>query len=196
LAVSFTGVYFAFPIPVAGAIVIATRGSIREALTYVSLPKSLPFAPGTPLLSLDQAIKTANKVLPPDAPVTYLQIPQKASDVFVSVSYYDGTVQYAQLRRVAIDPHSGTILRMLDTHSMPVGCASCNTSTRCTSDHLGARESSAYSSKPYGRCWDWFLFCSPSPVSSCIGMASSTQSGDDFERSRADSVQYLARQSR
>ncbi|CAN5558472.1 PepSY-associated TM helix domain-containing protein [soil metagenome] len=121
LGVAFTGVYFAFALPIGGLVVMATGGSVREAMKFVVLPKPLPAKPGTPLLPLDQAVAILNRQLSPAPPVEYLQLPARPTDVYGAVSYYPHTIEYTQMRRVAIDPHSGTVLAVADTHQMQLG---------------------------------------------------------------------------
>jgi uncharacterized iron-regulated membrane protein len=121
LAVTFTGVYFAFPVPVAGSIVIATRGSVREALKFATVPKAPAVKAGTPRLPLDDAIAILNRELRPAPPIEYLQLPVKETDAYGAVSYYPHTMEYTQMRRVAIDPHSGAVLSVADTHNVPLG---------------------------------------------------------------------------
>lgn len=121
LGVVFTGVYFAFALPVGGLVVLATGGKIREAMKFVVLPKPLPAKPGTPLLPLDQAVAILNRELAPAPPVEYLQLPARPTDVYGAVSYFPHTIEYTQMRRVAIDPHNGTVLAVADTHQMQLG---------------------------------------------------------------------------
>ena len=59
-AVSLTGVYFAFPLFVAGPIVKLTGGDLREAIKYVVLPKAEKVPAGTPQLPIDSAIAQIN----------------------------------------------------------------------------------------------------------------------------------------
>jgi uncharacterized iron-regulated membrane protein len=120
-AVSLTGVYFAFPLPIAGTIVKLTGGNLREAISYVSMPQPLPAKPGTPLLSVDRAIETINSQMAEAPPIFYLQLPLTPKDVYGGISYYPTTAPYTAARRVAIDPHSGAILRTVDTRRAPIG---------------------------------------------------------------------------
>lgn len=119
--VSFTGVYFAFPLPIAGSIVKLTGGNIREAVSFVTLPKPLPAKPGTPLLSIDRAIDIINQQRADAPPIFYLQIPSKPSDVYAGLSYYPSRAPYTAARRITIDPHTGVILRAIDTRHAPLG---------------------------------------------------------------------------
>jgi uncharacterized iron-regulated membrane protein len=121
LGVAFTGVYFAFALPIGGLVVVATGGSIREAMKFVVLPKPLPAKAGAPLLPLDQAVAILNRELLPAPPVEYLQLPVRPTDVYGAISYYPHAIEYTQMRRVAIDPHSGTVLTVADTHQMQLG---------------------------------------------------------------------------
>lgn len=119
--VAFTGVYFAFPLPVAGAVVKLTGGQIQTALKFAVLPKATPAAAGTPIITIDRAlsIAIANRG---DAPLPeYLQIPQKKDDVYGGLSYYPSPVKYLDARRIGIDPHTGAILRVVDTRTAPTG---------------------------------------------------------------------------
>lgn len=120
-AVSFTGVYFAFPLPIAGSIVKLTGGNIRQALEYVSTPKPLPARPGTPLLSIDRAIELINAQRADAPPIFYLQLPQQPSGIYGGLSYYPVTAPYTAARRIMIDPHTGAVLRVVDTRNAPTG---------------------------------------------------------------------------
>jgi len=119
--VSFTGVYFAFPLPVGGAVVLATGGSIQQAKKLIFPVNVAPFAAGARVLSLDEVITVARGAMPPEAPPIYLQIPAKPTDAFSVVGYYKDTAPYSQSRRVVVDPHSGAVLMSVDTHTMPLG---------------------------------------------------------------------------
>ncbi|AFL89283.1 putative iron-regulated membrane protein [Terriglobus roseus DSM 18391] len=121
LGVTFTGVYFAFALPIGGAIVVATGGSIQQAMQYVASPKARPAAPGTPLLPMDRAVAILNRELSPAPPAQYLQLPTRPGDVYGAISYYPHTIEYTQMRRVAVDPHGGAVLAVADTHQMQFG---------------------------------------------------------------------------
>jgi len=120
-AVTLTGIYFAFPLPVAAAVVKLTRGDLKQAVDYVVLPRALPSKPGTPVLDIDQALSVIEKHMQDAPPAEYLQIPQQTGDIYAGLSYYPTTAQYVDARRVAIDPHSGALLRSVDTRSAPLG---------------------------------------------------------------------------
>lgn len=120
LAVSFTGVYFAFPLPIAASLVKLTGGSIQEAARFVAVPKVAAPQPGAVRLSIDQALPGLNAALKPAPPVEYIQLPVRATDVYGGLSYYPSMAQYTQLRRAAVDPYRGTVLMVADTHQMPV----------------------------------------------------------------------------
>ncbi|MEK6398866.1 MAG: PepSY-associated TM helix domain-containing protein, partial [Terriglobus sp.] len=120
-SVVFTGVYFAFSVPIAGAIVKLTGGSISKALTFVAVPKALPVKPGTPTITLDQALVLMNAALRPAPPTAYLQLPVGPQGVYGGLSYYPGSLKYTELRRASIDPHTGAVLSTADTHDMEFG---------------------------------------------------------------------------
>jgi len=120
-AVSLTGVYFAFPLYVAGPIVKLTGGDLKEAVKYVKQPKALPFKPGTPMITPDQALKAINANMDGAPPSFYLQLPQTPDGIYGGISYYPSTAQYTAARRVAVDPHTGELLMGLDTRKAPLG---------------------------------------------------------------------------
>lgn len=120
IGVTFTGLYFAFPVPVAGTLVKVTGGSIAKALQFASTPKALPAAPGTPVLSLDEAVLRLNSALQPAPMAEYVQLPVGPQGVYGGLSYYPGTLPYTEQKRVAIDPHTGAVLSTVDTHDMDI----------------------------------------------------------------------------
>lgn len=120
-AVSLTGVYFAFPLYVAGPIVKLTGGSLQEAVKYVTQPKALPFKPGTPTITPDRALQAINANMADAPPSFYLQLPQTPNDIYGGISYYPTAAQYTAARRVAVDPHTGAVLMSLDTRQAPLG---------------------------------------------------------------------------
>jgi uncharacterized iron-regulated membrane protein len=120
-AVSLTGVYFAFPLYVAGPIVKLTGGNLKEAVKYVTQPKALPFKPGTPMITPDQALQAINANMEDAPPSFYLQLPQTEKDIYGGISYYPNLTQYTAARRVAVDPHTGAVLMALDTRKAPLG---------------------------------------------------------------------------
>ena len=120
-AVSLTGVYFAFPLPIAGSVVKLTGGSIKEAMKYVAVPKAPPAKPGTPVLSVDRAIQTINTQMGDAPAIYYISLPQTPADIYGGISYYHTRVPYTAGKRVAIDPHTGAVLMSIDTRSAPLG---------------------------------------------------------------------------
>lgn len=120
-AVAFTGMYFAFPIPIAGTLVKITGGSIPKALKFVAVPKALPARPDAPVMTIDAALSHLNEALKPAPVAEYLQLPLGPQGVYGGLSYYPGSLKYTELRRVAVDPHTGAVLSTADTHEMEFG---------------------------------------------------------------------------
>jgi uncharacterized iron-regulated membrane protein len=119
-AVAFTGVYFAFPLPIAGAIVKLTGDNLREASAFVLAPPAKPSKPGAPVLSVDRAIAILNEQMAPAPPLQYLQLPTTPRDTYSGISDYPTLAPYTDDRRVSVDPHSGAVLRITNTHDAPV----------------------------------------------------------------------------
>ena len=118
LAVTFTGLYFAFPTPITNLMFFAT-GSTHQAAKAEAPAK--PLTPSTTaLLSVDQTLAAARKALPPDAPPSYLQLPTKPNTPYNATGYYAGTAPYSQLVRISLDPHTGAVLSSEDTRTQPL----------------------------------------------------------------------------
>jgi uncharacterized iron-regulated membrane protein len=120
-AVSLTGVYFAFPLPVAATAVKLTGGTIKEAMKYVAQPKALPAKPGAPVISVDRAIQSLNAQMADAPPISYISLPQSPTDVYGGISYYPTRTPYTAARRAAVDPHTAAVLMTLDTRTAPRG---------------------------------------------------------------------------
>lgn len=117
--VSFTGIYFAFPKPVAAMIVWVSGGDSRNA-TVSEKPESKP-DPSRPMLTVDEALRVIGRTLPADAPAGYLQLPSSAVQPYRATGYYRHTAPYSQLVQVAVDSHSGAKLSSSDTRDSSRG---------------------------------------------------------------------------
>jgi uncharacterized iron-regulated membrane protein len=112
---SFTGLYFAFPEPVAKAVVWSTGGG-STAPASRELPPSDPASTGT-RLNIDQALSAINAFLPADAPAGYLQLPSTPDAPYRATGYYKNTAPFSQLVQVSIDSHTGARLAYNDTRN-------------------------------------------------------------------------------
>ncbi|MDE1178184.1 MAG: PepSY-associated TM helix domain-containing protein [Edaphobacter sp.] len=115
LAVSFTGIYFAFPKTVRNITVLATGEDPRKAAAEDEAAPKKPAPSKLPALTVDQAIDAARRALPAEAPAGYFATPYKPGGPFFVTGYYRGALPYSQLIRVTLDPHTGSVLDYSDS---------------------------------------------------------------------------------
>jgi uncharacterized iron-regulated membrane protein len=120
-AVTFTGLYFAFPSAVGAITVMATGGSPAKAMAQMEAKDRKPVASSAPAMTLDQVIAAARRALPENAPPNYLYLPGKPGVPYSVTGYYNGSLPYSQLVRVSLDPHTGEVLGKADTMQQMLG---------------------------------------------------------------------------
>jgi len=120
IAVSVTGLYFAFPAPVSRMMVFVTGGSATEKSNVDAIDRTPPTS-NAPMLTIDQAIDAARRELPSDAPAAYLQVPSKIGFPYSATGYYTGAAPYSQLVSVSLDAQTGKVLSLSDTRHQPRG---------------------------------------------------------------------------
>ncbi len=116
LLLSLTGLYFAFPRAVSRLVLVATHSA---AATEAPSPLR-PTVPGPPM-SADQAIATARRLLPVNAPPDYLALPSHPGMPVYATGYYKGAAPYSQLVSIRFDAHNGTLLSRSDTRQGSLG---------------------------------------------------------------------------
>lgn len=121
LAVTFTGLYFAFPAAMSRITVLATGGSPAKALAQMEAPDRKPAPSSAPAMTVDQVIAAARRALPQNAPPNYLYLPGRPGVPFSVTGYYNGSLPYSQLVRVSLDPHTGEVLGKADTTQQMLG---------------------------------------------------------------------------
>ncbi len=110
LLLSFTGLYFAFPGPVARAVVAVAGGGRAEAMQPV--PQAQPAGR---TLTVEEVLGAARRLLPAGAPPDYLTLPSRPGAPFSATGYYAGSAPYSQLVSVTLDAGSGKELSRSDT---------------------------------------------------------------------------------
>lgn len=121
LIVSFTGVYFTFPMIVGGLTLVATHSDIKQTVALMQPPKALPHARDVATISLDDVVAKGKSELPQGAPLSFVQLPSGPDTVFTAIQYRQGVAPYSQMASIDIDPYTGKILRRFDTAQYPVG---------------------------------------------------------------------------
>lgn len=121
LIVSFTGVYFTFPVIVGGLTLVATHSDIKQTVALMQPPKALPHAKDAATISLDDVVLKGKSKLPQGAPLSFVQLPSGPDAVFTAIQYRQGVAPYSQMASVDIDPYTGKILRYFDTAQYPLG---------------------------------------------------------------------------
>jgi len=121
LAVTFTGLYFAFPAATGAITVVATGGSPAKAMAQMEAPDRKPAPSSAPSMTVDQVIAVARRALPENAPPNYLYLPGKPGAPFSATGYYNGSLPYSQLVRISLDPHTGEVLGKADTTQQMLG---------------------------------------------------------------------------
>ena len=113
--VTFTGLYFAFPKPIARVTILASGGSLAQARGGEEAVLKPSHAASGARLSVDEAVACARKLLPTAAPPAYLTIPGGKGSTFYATGYYVGSLPYSQLVSVTFDAHTGELLQRVDT---------------------------------------------------------------------------------
>ena len=121
LIVSFTGVYFTFPMIVGGLTLVAAHSDIQQTVALMQSPKALPHAKDATRISLDDVIAKGKSELPQGSPLSFVQLPFGPDTVFTAIQYRQGVAPYSQMASIDIDPYTGKILRHFDTAQYPVG---------------------------------------------------------------------------
>jgi uncharacterized iron-regulated membrane protein len=121
IVIIFTGVEFAFPGPVGNMIEIVTGGSLSGRAPSSGVPKKLPLSTSAPVITVDQAMAAAYRVLPKDAPPGYFQLPSRAGSPYTVIGYHTGVAPYSWLVRISLDPHTGELLSSSDTKQQSRG---------------------------------------------------------------------------
>ncbi len=121
ILVIVTGLDFAFPAPSGKLIEFVTGHGYRDTGVSLDAIARRPQRLAAPLLTLDQAIAAAYRVLPPDAPPGYLQLPSTPGSPFRITGYYRDAAPYSQLVRILLDPHTGALLASSDTRDQDMG---------------------------------------------------------------------------
>ncbi len=119
LAFCLTGIYFEFPVPVAGA-VAKLSGMSMEQMTAMVTP-SHSAKSNSARMSFDQAMETGQRSLPQDAVATYLIAPTGADGVYALWGKHEGPVLFVGQIVVHIDQYSGQVLKTLDSRTQPLG---------------------------------------------------------------------------
>lgn len=118
LLLSFTGLYFAFPQPVARVVAAVAGGGTGEAET-IPVPAIARAAGRT--MTVDEALAAARRQLPVAAPAGYLALPARAGAPFYATGYYEGSAPYSELVSVTLDPVSGAERSRSDTRRLGRG---------------------------------------------------------------------------
>ena len=116
--VTFTGLYFAFPKPIAAITILASGGTVAQARADDEpAPKPVHPMPATnpAKLSIDEAIARARQLLPAAAPPAYMTIPGPKAATYYVTGYYRGSLPYSQLVSITFDAHTGALLNRTDT---------------------------------------------------------------------------------
>ena len=121
IVIIFTGVEFAFPGPVGNMIEIVTGGSLSARVSSSEISKKLPVSSSGPVITVDQAMAVAYRVLPKDAPPGYFQLPSRAGSPYTVIGYHTGVAPYSWLVRISLDPHTGELLTLSDTKQQSRG---------------------------------------------------------------------------
>jgi uncharacterized iron-regulated membrane protein len=121
LVVILTGLDFAFPGPAGKIIEFATGGGFHSVDAPPDTMRKMQFVNDGPVITIDQAIAAATRVLPSNAPPGYLQLPSAAQSPYKVTGYYKGAAPYSQLVRIVLDAHSGDLLGLSDTRKQDRG---------------------------------------------------------------------------
>jgi uncharacterized iron-regulated membrane protein len=121
IVIIFTGVDFAFPGPVGRIVEIATGSSFSSRAGSPEAMKKLPITGAASVITVDQAIAAAYRVLPKDAPPGYFQLPSRAGSPYTVIGYYTGVAPYSRLVRISLDPYTGEALSFSDTRQQTRG---------------------------------------------------------------------------
>lgn len=119
--VTFTGLYFAFPNAVRSIVVAATGGEVNVAASAQRAKPTTAAEKTAPVLTIDEALAAARKVLPANAPPGYLQLPAKVDAPYGATGYYIGAAPYSQLVYVSLDSRTGQVLLRQDTREAALG---------------------------------------------------------------------------
>lgn len=120
-AVTFTGIYFAFPNTVRSMVVAATGGEGKIAGEAQRAKPATAVENAGPELTIDEALAAARKELPANAPPGYLQLPATRNAPYGATGYYIGSLPYSQLVYVSLDSHTGQVLSRQDTRKQALG---------------------------------------------------------------------------
>lgn len=121
IAVTFTGLDFAFPRTIGDVVELATGSSLTPPSTpTISMKRQSPSngpSVSHPVMNIDQAIEAVRVALPREAPAGYLQLPstQAGAVQYKATGYYTGSLPFSELVRVTMDARTGAILAYGDT---------------------------------------------------------------------------------
>ncbi len=118
--IAFTGVYFAFPVPIGVVTILATGGNPKQAVALLATPQA-PKTSDTHTLPVDDVLRIAKGVLLPDNPPAFLGFPEGPDGVYTVVAYRRDAAPYSQGTTLSIDPHSGVILKKVSSNQYPLG---------------------------------------------------------------------------
>ena len=137
LALSFTGVGFAFPDAVDKVVTVAMTGSLNTNDGASSSKAHASANASMRVMNLDQAIDAIRVALPHEAPAGYLQLPanRTGSVQYKATGYYAGSLPYSELVRVTIDARTGAVLSYDDTRNESL---SSRTQQYFTTIHFGS----------------------------------------------------------
>lgn len=116
----FTGVYFAFPMTVSSLAILGTGGNPKQVIALL-MPPPVPKAKDAHTISLDDALRIAQALLPPDTPPSFVSPPASPTGIYTVDAYRRNALPYSQGITLSIDAHSGKILKQVDSDQYPLG---------------------------------------------------------------------------
>ena len=119
-AISFTGIYFAFPIPMIAGFALATGGNVDEVKAFFSPPKST-VVEGATAYSLDALFERRASLLPEDAVLGNLGLPQEPDAPYTLFGLRKGNPLFRGLSGAFLDRYSGEPLAQFDSREQAPG---------------------------------------------------------------------------
>jgi uncharacterized iron-regulated membrane protein len=118
--IAFTGMYFAFPVPIGTVTVLATGGNPKQTAALLAPPR-LSKTNNARALSLDEVLQVVKSSFPADTSAAFLMFSDGPDGIYTAVGYRRDAAPYAQGITLSIDPHSGEILKRVGTTQYPLG---------------------------------------------------------------------------
>lgn len=117
---AFTGIYFAFPIPISLITILGIGGNPKQVVALLTPPQPSKQS-GTYTLSIDDALEVARRALPADTYPAFVIPPAMPSGIYTVTGYRRNVAPYSQGTTLSIDAHSGDVLKRVDTSQYPLG---------------------------------------------------------------------------